>query len=392
MELEATPFWEPDHSFSYKENLIGTLLAIFGNLIISISLSVQKYSHVRLSGSKDARMYFKTKTWWAGLMLMLVGELGVFASYGFAPLSLIAPLNAVAVIASAILGHIFIREKWKVKEFLRHYILAFIGCGLTIAGTYLLVTFGPNSHEKLTAKNIVKHLVGWPVLLYLLVEIIVFCLLLYFYKQRNAKYIIIILLLVAVLGSTTIVTVKAVSAMIVLSIQGSLQLGYPIFYVMFVCMVTTAVFQASFLSQASQLYDTSQIASINYILSTSMAITAGAVVYVDFKGEDILHICLFILGCLTAFLGVFLITKNRRRVKGFEPYVSMDTMASIQNVHNNGSAIQPDINGSFTYGALVHNDSMSEIYGPAMLPVTQEEHKSADASRVPYRVLDQKKE
>lgn len=63
-----------------------------------ILLDFQKYCHIRLAGSKDPRAYFKTKTWWLGLFLMLLGELGVFASYAFAPLSLIVPLGAVSVI------------------------------------------------------------------------------------------------------------------------------------------------------------------------------------------------------------------------------------------------------------------------------------------------------
>lgn len=47
------------------------------------------------------------------------------------------------------------------------------------------------------------------------------------------------------LGSVTVITVKAVSGMIVLSVMGPLQLSYPIFYVMFVSMVATVFFQAS---------------------------------------------------------------------------------------------------------------------------------------------------
>lgn len=45
--------------------------------------------------------------------------------------------------------------------------LTFLGYIFTIGGTYLLVSFGPNSHEKLLATNIVKLIIGWPVLLYL---------------------------------------------------------------------------------------------------------------------------------------------------------------------------------------------------------------------------------
>lgn len=134
-----------------------------------------------------------------------------------------------------------------------------------------------------------------------LLEIITFCLLLYFYKQRGANYLIIILLLVALLGesaawkpvnfilsmklsyyrsilkysatfwmlkrhlnwwrnnflcvlnctfhgwctgSVTVITVKAVSGMLVLTAEGSMQLDYPIFSVMFVCMLASVVFQA----------------------------------------------------------------------------------------------------------------------------------------------------
>ncbi|XP_074074217.1 NIPA-like protein 3 isoform X2 [Macrotis lagotis] len=370
-------------SFSYKENLIGALLAIFGHLVVSIALNLQKYSHIRLAGSKDPRAYFKTKTWWLGLFLMLLGELGVFSSYAFAPLSLIVPLSAVSVIASAIIGIIFIKEKWKPKDFL--------SCGLAIIGTYLLVTFGPNSHEKMTGENITKHLVSWPFLLYMLVEIIVFCLLLYFYKEKNVNYIVVILLLVALLGSMTVVTVKAVAGMLVLSIQGNLQLDYPIFYVMLVCMVATAIYQAAFLSQATQLYDSSLIASVGYILSTTVAITAGATFYLDFIGEDALHICMFALGCLVAFLGVFLITRNRKKAIPFEPYISMDAMPGMQNIHDKGMTVQPDLKTSFSYGALENNDNVSEIYTPATLPVMQEEHSSKSFSAPPYRVLEHTK-
>ncbi|XP_073471580.1 NIPA-like protein 3 isoform X1 [Aquarana catesbeiana] len=387
--VATTPLTPGDSYFSYKDNLIGSLLAIFGHLVISIALNVQKYSHIRLAGSKDPRTYFKTKTWWLGLFLVILGETGVFSSYAFAPLSLIVPLSAVSLIASSIIGIIFIKEKWKAKEFLRHYILSFIGCGLAIIGTYLLITFGPNSHEKMTGENIVKHLVSWPFLLYMLLEILAFCSLLYYYKQRNANYMLIILLLVALLGSTTVVTVKALAGMIMVSIQGSMQLGYPIFYIMFVCMVATAIAQASFLAQASQLYDSALIASVNYILSTSLAISAGAVFYIDFRNEDALHLCMFALGCLIAFLGVFLITRSRKKTKAFEPYVAINSMQGVINMHDNGSTIQPDFGNSFSYGALQSNDSLSEIYTPATLPVVTEEASSS--SSPPYKILEHNK-
>ncbi|XP_019940838.1 NIPA-like protein 3 [Paralichthys olivaceus] len=350
---------------SYTDNLIGTLLAIFGNVLVSISLSIQKFSHVTLAGTKDPRAFYRTKTWWCGFVLTCLGEGANFVSYAFAPLAVIAPLNAVSVLTSSILGLIFLREKSKPSVFTKRYALSFLGCILTIGGTYLFVAFGPNSHEKLNAENIVRHLVGWPVLLYLLLEIITFCLLLYFYKQRSANHVVVILMLVALLGSVTVITVKAVSGMLVLSAEGTMQLDDPIFSVLFVCMLASVVFQARFLSQACKLHDSSLIASVNYILSTSFAIVAGAVFYFEFKNEDVLHICMFLLGTALCFLGVFLLTKNRKKTKTFEPYVTMDVTNGVPTIHDKGLSSQPDFTGSFTYGALVNNDGMA----PATLPV-----------------------
>ncbi|KAG7250474.1 hypothetical protein CRUP_014698 [Coryphaenoides rupestris] len=345
-----------DDASSYTDNLIGTLLAIFGNVLVSISLCVQKYSYVTLAGNKDPRAFYRTKTWWCGLFLTCVGEGANFFSYAFAPISLVAPLNGVSILTSSILGLIFLREKSKPKAFFR---------------TYLFLTFGPNSHEKLQGENIVHHIVGWPVLLYLFLEIIMFCLLLYFHKQRGTKYSIVILLLGALLGSVTVITVKAVSGMLVLTIQGNMQLTYPIFYVMFVCMVASVTFQARFLAQACALYDSSMIASINYILSTCFALIAGAMFYLEFNHENALHICMFLLGCAACFVGVYFITKNRKKPKTFEPYVTMDMAQGVPTIHDKGLAVQPDYNGSFSYGALVNSEGVV----PTVVPVPYQHHK-----------------
>jgi len=89
-----------DTSFSPQQiHLLGVLLAILGNLVMSISLNIQKYSHVQLAHQEHPRPYFKSMLWWAGAALMAVGEMGNFAAYGFAPITLIAPLGCVSVTA-----------------------------------------------------------------------------------------------------------------------------------------------------------------------------------------------------------------------------------------------------------------------------------------------------
>lgn len=57
----------------------------------------QKYSHVQLAHQEHPRPYFKSALWWVGAALMAVGEMGNFAAYGFAPITLIAPLGCMSV-------------------------------------------------------------------------------------------------------------------------------------------------------------------------------------------------------------------------------------------------------------------------------------------------------
>ncbi|KAG5856070.1 hypothetical protein ANANG_G00004040 [Anguilla anguilla] len=360
-------------SSSYTENLIGTLLAIFGNLLVSISLSIQKYSHVNLAGNKDPGLTTGPRP--GGWRCVCHSEFH-FRIY------LPAREMETEGVSKAVLSVLHRLRSDRCWD------------ALHLSDFTPLSDLGPTPvclpHRSWTfIENIIRHVIGWPFLLYLVLGIIAFCLLLYFYRQRNANCLIVVLMLVALLGSVTVVTVKAISGMILLSILGNPQLTYPIFYVMFVSMVATVVFQATFLSQASHRYDSSLIASVNYILSTTFAIIAGAIFYLEFNHEDVLHICMFLLGCAVCFLGVFLITKNRKKGKVFEPYVTMDVMQGIPTIHDKGRAVQPEYNGSFSYGSLGNNDSIT----PATLPVAQEQLAASPSSNsTPYQSADLKRD
>ncbi|XP_032808828.2 NIPA-like protein 3 isoform X2 [Petromyzon marinus] len=308
------------------DNLVGTLLAVIGNIIISISLNVQKCAHSRVSAldGERQRPYLHSKLWWTGLLLMLLGELGNFAAYGFAPVSLIAPLGAITV----------------------------IGAALGLAGTYLLVTFAPSDQQQLTGDNVVQYTISWAFLLYLLLEIVLFSTLLYFNLKLGITDIVVCLLLAALMGSITVISVKAVSGMVTLSARGNMQLDHPIFYVMFVVMVATAVAQVSFLREAMCHHDSIHVVPINHVFFTTSAIIAGAIYYQEFYGTTVLNVTMFLFGCLLSFMGVFLITRNRPKPAAPTPFVNMDMFKDLRKVMSEKEPVQPELGGSALYGAL----------------------------------------
>nr|XP_035133509.1 NIPA-like protein 2 isoform X2 [Callithrix jacchus] len=300
-------------------HLFGVLLAILGNLVISISLNIQKYSHLHLAQQEHPRPYFKSVLWWGGVLLMAVGEMGNFAAYGFAPITLIAPLGCVSV----------------------------TGLALAFAGTYLLVSFAPNITQAISARTVQYYFVGWQFLIYMILEILIFCILLYFYKRKGVKHMVILLTLVALLASLTVISVKAVSGMITFSVTDKMQLTYPIFYIMFVIMIASCVFQVKFLNQATKLYNMTTVVPVNHIFFTISAITAGIIFYQEFLGAAFLAVFIYLFGCFLSFLGVFLVTRNREKEHLQQSYIDFGNIPGKQMLDK----IQPDSN-SLSYGTL----------------------------------------
>ncbi|XP_047582719.1 NIPA-like protein 2 isoform X2 [Lutra lutra] len=306
----------------YRRNqthLLGVLLAILGNLVMSISLNIQKYSHVQLAHQEHPRPYFKSTLWWAGAALMAVGEMGNFAAYGFAPITLIAPLGCMSV----------------------------TGMTLAFAGTYLLVNFAPDRNQSISARTVQYYFVGWQFLIYVILEILIFCTLLYFHKRKGMKHMVILLTLVALLASLTVISVKAVSGMITFSVTEKTQLTYPIFYIMFIIMIASCVFQVKFLSQATKLYDTTMVVPVNHLFFTTSAITAGIIFYQEFHGAAFLTVFIYIFGCFLSFLGVLLVTRNREKEHLPQSYIDFGNIPGKQMLDK----IQPDSNG-LSYGTL----------------------------------------
>ncbi|XP_038601565.1 NIPA-like protein 2 [Tachyglossus aculeatus] len=343
-------------------HLFGVLLAVAGNLVISISLSIQKYCHLRLLSQENQRPYYQSVMWWCGSLLMAVGELGNFIAYGFAPVTLIAPVGCVSVMGSTVISALFLRENLRSSDFL--------GVTLTIAGLYLSVTFAPNITQDITARKIQTSFVSWQFLVYVILEIITFCILLYFYKRKGLKHVVILLMLVALLGSMTVISVKAVSGMIAFSVMRQIQLTYPIFYVMLIIMVASCVFQVKFLNHTMQVYSPTTIVPLNLVFFTTSAIIAGIVFYGEFRGAAVLNAFVFLFGCFLSFFGVFFITRDRKKEQLKDSYIDFGPDPGKQMLDK----LQLDSNG-LSYGTLPsEGDSVVNSHRPEKKEEVEQEH------------------
>lgn len=89
------------------------------------------------------------------MITMVAGELANFAAYAFAPAIMVTPLGALSIIVSAILSHSDPNEKLNM--------LGFLGCGLCIIGSVVIVIHAPEEQAITSVQEVLKlRLPGLP--------------------------------------------------------------------------------------------------------------------------------------------------------------------------------------------------------------------------------------
>ncbi|XP_064604648.1 NIPA-like protein 2 isoform X2 [Liolophura sinensis] len=295
----------PEMNTSSKDLLIGSALAICGNLLISISLNIQKFTHVRNAKREESERlhYTKEPFWWLGLFLMFCGEIGNFSAYGFAPASLVAPLGTTTVVANLFLSAAILKEKIKPEHL--------FGSALAVVGAFLLVTFSKRTEKVFDAKQLVDALTQTAFIVYVCIEIVAIIVLFVLLYKFEMQSVLVYLLITSLLASFTVISAKAVSSMLQVTFAGWSQFRYPIFYAMLLVLAVTAVIQIKYLNQAMKYFNATVVVPTNFVFFTISAIIAGIIFYKEFWGMSALEICMFLFGCVMCFVGVYFITVGR---------------------------------------------------------------------------------
>uniref|UniRef100_UPI00358EFB1D NIPA-like protein 3 n=1 Tax=Myxine glutinosa TaxID=7769 RepID=UPI00358EFB1D len=304
----------------YGDRKLAAGLSVGGCLIISIATCLQKAAHLKSDVGHLA--FLRSHLWWSGTVLLFVGETASFCAYAFSTVAFLTPIPAISIVVSTMLLLFF-------KMDYLHWTHA-LGMAAAVSGVCLVVVFAPSfDHQLITGEYIVSRFLSWDVIVYLILEVQALCILLYIYHKKIYQHYAVILLLVAILGSVTAFCTRGVMALILLSAMGDMQLTHSMFYILLICLFASVFFQADFLQQAAEMFGPCRLVAGSYISITVSSVLAGEVFYHEFNSSSILHILLFILGCLLCFSGVLLVTWERRKAQELLPFT---TSGAIQGV------------------------------------------------------------
>lgn len=138
------------------------------------------------------KSYLRSPCWWAGLVLMCLGETGNFLAYGFAPASIVSPLGVVALISNCIIAPCLLKEKFRQRDFW--------GVLVAVAGAVVVVLSAKSSEEKIGPHEIWVMITRWEFLLYLGLSVVLIIGLMWASGTYGPRSILIDIGLVALFG------------------------------------------------------------------------------------------------------------------------------------------------------------------------------------------------
>ncbi|KAI0828910.1 DUF803-domain-containing protein [Trametes gibbosa] len=298
-----------------EDKYIGLLLALAGSVGIGSSFILTKKGLMQAgnasayAAASESHTYFKSPLWWAGMCLMVVGELANFAAYAFAPPILVTPLGALSVIIGAVLASFLLHER------LGH--LGRVGCALCLLGSLIIVLHAPPDKDIETVDEIL-HFALLPGFLFYCFVVLVFSLcMIYFIVPRYGRtFPLVYISICSLVGSVSIMAVKGLGVALKLTFAGNNQFGRPATYVFALLVAGCIVVQINYFNKALDTFSTNVVNPMYYVGFSTATIVASIILFQGINTDDPANTLSLLAGFITTFLGVHLLELSRSAEAG----------------------------------------------------------------------------
>lgn len=293
----------------YSSNLTGFVLAVASSAFIGSSFIIKKKG-LQKAGASGARAsgggyaYLLEPLWWVGMVTMIVGEISNFVAYVYAPAVLVTPLGALSIIVSAILAHFMLNEK--IQR------MGMLGCLLCIVGSTIIVLHAPEERS-ITSVEEIWELAIQPAFLLYTASVVAVALTLIFYcaPRYGQTNIMVYIGICSIIGSLTVVSIKAIGIAIKLTLEGMNQAVYFQTWIFAMVAVTCIITQLNYLNMALDIFNTAVVSPIYYAMFTSFTILASAIMFQDYSGQSASSIASELCGFITVLSGTAVLHSTR---------------------------------------------------------------------------------
>ncbi|KAL3021176.1 hypothetical protein AAZX31_05G183400 [Glycine max] len=205
---------------------------------------------------------------------------------------------------SAVLAHFLLKEKLQK--------MGMLGCLLCIVGSTVIVLHAPEEKSLSSVQEIWELAIQPAFLSYTASAIAVTLFLVLYCAPRHGQTNILVYTgICSIVGSLTVMSVKAVGIAIKLTLEGANQAFHFQAWVFAMVSVTCIIVQLNYLNMALDNFNTAVVSPIYYALFTSFTILASAIMFKDYSGQSISSIASELCGFITILSGTTILHSTR---------------------------------------------------------------------------------
>ncbi|EPE06500.1 non-imprinted in prader-willi angelman syndrome region protein 2 [Ophiostoma piceae UAMH 11346] len=289
--------------------IIGISLAISSGAFIGTSFVLKKFGLLKANEkynevAGEGYGYLKNMYWWAGMTLMIIGEICNFVAYAFTDAILVTPLGALSVVLTTILSAIFLKERLSM--------VGKVACFLCIVGSVVIVMNAPEEASVATIQEM-QHFVIQPGFLSYAGVILLGSAATAFWAgpRWGKKNMLVYISICSWVGGLSVVATQGLGSAIVAAASGTKnQFNQWFFYILLVFVICTLLTEIIFLNKALNLFNAAMVTPTYYVYFTSTTIVTSAVLFQGFKGTAS-SIVTVVNGFLTICSGVVLLQLSK---------------------------------------------------------------------------------
>lgn len=288
-----------------KDFLIGLVLACSSSVFIGSSFVFKKRGLLKLASlgkraGDGGYGYLRESLWWAGVLLMGIGEAANFAAYAFAPASLVTPLGALSVLVTAVLSSHFLNERLNL--------LGKLGCSICVIGSTVIVLHAPKEQE-VSSIDALGHKLLDPVFVVYVFTIAIVSLILVFYYQRRCGHtnVLVYVTICSAIGSLSVMGCKGIGLAVKQTLLGDNRIGHWLFWLLVLQVAFCITIQLVYLNRALDTFNTAVVTPVYYVLFTTFVIIASAVLFKEWFNMATADVVGSVCGFVTTVCGIFLL-------------------------------------------------------------------------------------
>lgn len=225
---------------------IGIGLAVGSGAFIGTSFVLKKVGLLRANEkynevAGEGYGYLKNFYWWAGMILMILGEGLNFAAYAFTDAILVTPLGALSVVITTVLSAIFLKERLSM--------VGKVACFLCIVGSVVIVMNAPQSSSVANIQEMQEFVIHPAFLSYTGVVIVGSVITaLWLGPKYGSKNMMVYISICSWIGGLSVVATQGLGAAIIAQAGGTPQFNEWFLYVLLVFVIATLLTEIIYLN------------------------------------------------------------------------------------------------------------------------------------------------